>query len=169
MFGKPSVFSWSHIKRTIHSSTLVVFRCRSTGLSVGDARPRLSLGQGSCVCLGTSKAYNKTISHLVRLSVSQPVPALLSLVLGGRWGSKGEFEITQLRSHRSWGYIFLLRKLFHFISIIILNSQNNSGGKYCYFYYYSHCTDEKNGGSDRTKLDSLFFPVSIKCYLYRTY
>lgn len=96
-----SVFSWPHIKRTIHSSTLVVFRCHSTGLSMEDARPRLSWGQDSCVCLGTSKAYNRTISHLVRLSVSQPVPALLSLVLGGRWGIKGEFEITQLRSHRN--------------------------------------------------------------------
>lgn len=76
---------------------------------------------------------------------------------------------AQLRSHRSWGYIFLLHKLFHFISIIILNSQNNSGGTYCYYYYYCHCTDEKNGGSDRIKLDSLFFSVSIKCYPYRTY
>ena len=56
LFGKLSVFSWSHIKRTIHSSTLVVFRCHPTGLSMGDSRPRLSLEQGSCVGLGTSKA-----------------------------------------------------------------------------------------------------------------
>ena len=44
---------------------------------------------------------NRTISHLAGLSVSQPAPAFLSLVLGERWGSKGEFEITQLRSLRN--------------------------------------------------------------------